>query len=103
MIIITRLIQPYSLIEDKEKKLLHLWEIIITLVGIFHVYYTCGKLGVTFVGNFFIRFVVNLIMPVGIITVVGNFITLVGIITSRKFYNTCGSDKTHYKCLFTRY
>lgn len=28
------------------KKLLHLWEIFITLVEIFHVYYTCGKLGV---------------------------------------------------------
>ena len=91
-----RLIHPYSLIEEarrRGKKLLHLWEeIIITLVGIFHVYYTCGKLGVTFVGNLFITLVGNFITLGGFITVVGNFITLVGVITSRKFYYTCGSD-----------
>ena len=34
------------------KKLLHLWEIFITLVEIFHVHYTCGKTAVTFVGKF---------------------------------------------------
>ena len=78
--------------KDK-KKLLHLWEIFITLVEIFHVYYTCGKLGVTFVENFFITLVGNFVTLVGIITVVGNFITLVGVITSRKFYYTCGSDR----------
>ena len=60
---------------------------------IFHVYYTSGKLGLTFVGNFFITLVGNFITLVGIITVVGNFITLVGVITSRKFYYTCGSDR----------
>ena len=48
----------------RRKKLLYLWEIIFTLVEIFHVYYTWGKSGVTFVENFFI-------------TPVGNFITLV--------------------------
>ena len=78
------------------KKLLHLSKTIITLVGIFHVYYTCGKLGVTFVGFFFITLVGNFITLVGIITVVGNFITLVGVISSRKFYYTCGSGMVHY-------
>ena len=63
------------------------------IVEIFHVYYTCGKLGITFVGNFFITLVGSFITFVGIITVVGNFITLVGVITSRKFYYTCGSDR----------
>ena len=72
--------------KDK-KKLLHLWEIFITLMEIFHVYYICGKLGVTFVRNFFI-------------TLVGNFITLVGAITSRKFYYTCGSNIVAH--MFTR-
>ena len=37
--------------EDK-KKLLHSREIYITLVDIFHVYDACGKIAVTFVGNF---------------------------------------------------
>ena len=68
--------------KDK-KKLLHSWEKFITLVEIFHVYYTCGELGVTFVGSFFI-------------TLVGNFIILVGVITPRKFYYTCGSDRVSY-------
>ena len=72
------------------KNVLHLWEIINTLVGIFHVYYTCGKLSLTFVENFFISRVGNSITPVGIITVVGNFITVVGVITSGKFYNFVG-------------
>ena len=39
-----------SLTED-EKKLLHLWEIFITFVEIFQVFYTCGKTAVTFVGQ----------------------------------------------------
>ena len=80
--------------KDK-KKLLHLWEIFITFVEIFHVYYTCGKLGIAFVGNFFDTLVGNFITLVGIISVVGNFITLVGVSTSRKFYDTCDSDMVH--------
>ena len=59
----------------------------------FHVYYTCGKRGVTLVGNFVITLVGNFITLVGIITLVGKFVTLVGVITSKKFYYTCGSDK----------
>ena len=64
----------------KVRHLLHLWEIIITLARIFHVYYTCENLGVTFVGHFFI-------------TLVCNFITLVWVIKSGNSYNPYGSDK----------
>ena len=89
-------------------------EIFITLVEIFHVYYTCGKRGVTLVGNFFITLVGNFITLVGIITLVGKFITLVGVITSKKIItpvgptrwavldNTHGKDRLVQKDLFTK-
>ena len=98
MIVMTRLLQ---FDRRRGKKLLHLSKTIITLVGIINVYYTCGKLGITFVGKFFITFVGNFITLVGTITVVGNFITLVGVITSRKFYYTCGSGNNTF--LLTEY
>ena len=62
-----------------------MWEIFITLVEKFHVYYSCGIRGVTLLGNFVITLVGNFIALVGIITLVGKFITLVGVITSKKF------------------
>ena len=65
-------------------------------MGIFHLYYTCGKLSVTFEGNFFITLVGNFITIGGIIIVVEYFTSFLGVITSRKFYYTCWSDKVSF-------
>ena len=61
--------------EDK-KKLLHSQEIYITIVDIFHVYDACGKIAVTFEGISIITAMRNCITLVGIITLVGCFVTL---------------------------
>ena len=77
----------YQFDRRQAKNLLHLWEIFIALVEIFHVYYTCGKTAITFVGIF------NYYTLENFITLVGNIVTLVGVITPKLFYCACWSDK----------
>lgn len=81
---------------ETRKKWWNLREIFITLVRVFHVYFICGKSGVTFVEKFFITLVKNFIMLVGIFTLVGKFVTFVGFIISKKLYYTCRFDTSSY-------